>query len=126
MFSVWAPNAAKVSLFIGNSVLPMQSSGRGCFSTDYPAEAGSRYGFILEAGNPLPDPRSPSQPDGVHGLSEVIDHSAFSWSDDGWQPPALKNGIIYELHVGTFSPEGTFQGVIRRLPYLKDLGLTHI
>ncbi len=98
----------------------------GFFSIGLSASGGSRYGFRLDGSSPLPDPRSPSQPDGVHGLSEVVDHRSFPWTDHDWKSPSLRNGIIYELHVGTFSPEGTFEGVIRKLPYLKRLGITHI
>src|SRR6476619_3031445 len=90
------------------------------------ANPGSRYAFRVDGRSPVPDPRSPSQPDGVHGLSEVVDHRLFPWTDHDWKSAPLRNGIIYELHVGTFSPEGTFDGVISKLPYLKQLGITHI
>ncbi|HZD77205.1 MAG TPA: malto-oligosyltrehalose trehalohydrolase, partial [Acidobacteriaceae bacterium] len=76
--------------------------------------------------NPLPDPRSARQPDGVHGLSELVDHSAFAWDDDGWRPPALGSGVLYELHVGTFTQDGTLDAAIGRLEYLRELGVTHI
>ena len=76
--------------------------------------------------DPLPDPRSARQPDGVHGLSELVDHSAFAWNDDLWRPPALGSGVLYELHVGTFTQSGTLDAAIGRLEYLRELGVTHI
>jgi maltooligosyltrehalose trehalohydrolase len=82
--------------------------------------------FVLDQGDPLPDPRSPWQPHGVDGPSRVVDHSKFSWNDRSWQPPPLSSAIIYELHIGTFTPEGTFASAIARLPYLVELGITHV
>jgi maltooligosyltrehalose trehalohydrolase len=91
------------------------------------AHAGSRYGFLLDDDEkPLPDPRSERQPEGVHALSEVVDHSAFRWSDAGWRPPTLGSAVIYELHAGTFTPEGTLDAAIGKLEYLRDLGITYI
>ena len=91
------------------------------------AHAGSRYGFLLDdERKPVPDPRSARQPEGVHGLSEMVDHSAFAWSDAGWRPPTLGSAVIYELHVGTFTPEGTLDAAASRLEYLRELGITHV
>jgi len=87
---------------------------------------GSDYAFVLDGSGPLPDPRSPWQPYGVHGFSRMLDHSLFSWTDDRWQAPPLSSAVIYELHTGTFSPQGTFQGVAQKLDHLVDLGITHI
>ena len=84
------------------------------------------YAFYLDGKGPFPDPRSPWQPRGIHGASRTIDHSSFFWSDQGWHPKPLYNAVFYELHVGTFSPEGTFDGVITHLDHLVDLGITHI
>jgi maltooligosyltrehalose trehalohydrolase len=84
------------------------------------------YAFIVDGQGPFPDPRSMFQPTGVHGWSEGVDHSRFPWSDGHWQAPPLAAAILYELHVGTFSEAGTFEGVIPHLPYLVDLGITHI
>lgn len=84
------------------------------------------YAFRLDGGKPLPDPRSPHQPDGVHGRSRSVDHSAFSWTDSRWQAPPLASGLIYELHIGTFTPEGTFDSAVERIPYLQELGITHV
>ena len=90
------------------------------------AEHGARYGFSLDGGEPRPDPRSPSQPHGVLGLSQVIDHSRFAWRDGDWKGARLEGSILYELHVGTFTPEGTFDGAIEKLPHLVELGVTAV
>ncbi|HEX2241860.1 MAG TPA: malto-oligosyltrehalose trehalohydrolase, partial [Gammaproteobacteria bacterium] len=84
------------------------------------------YGFVLDGGEPLPDPRSPWQPLGIHGASRMVAHKAFSWTDQRWRAGPLSAAIIYELHVGTFTPQGTFAGVIDKLDYLAELGITHI
>jgi maltooligosyltrehalose trehalohydrolase len=81
---------------------------------------------MLDGTDPIPDPVSRSQPDGVHGLSQVIDPNRFQWTDGNWKGLSLPDFIIYELHVGTFTPEGTFDGVVSRLPYLVELGVTAI
>jgi maltooligosyltrehalose trehalohydrolase len=126
-FAVWAPRAERVDLAIRGSNLPMRRGDDGWFAVDdAEARAGDRYGFSLDGGSPLPDPRSPSQPDGVHGLSEVVDHLAFAWTDAGWHGAPLSAAVIYELHTGTFTPAGSFEAIIPRLPELADLGVTAI
>jgi maltooligosyltrehalose trehalohydrolase len=90
------------------------------------APPGTDYWFAIDGGDPRPDPRSPWQPAGVHGRSRTVDHGAFAWTDEGWQPPALETGILYEMHVGTFTPEGTFDAAIARIDHLVDLGITHL
>lgn len=87
---------------------------------------GTDYEFFLDGKGPFPDPRSPWQPQGVHGASRTLDHSRFAWSDHGWRPPPLFNAVFYELHVGIFSPEGTFNGAVKRLDQLVNLGITHV
>jgi maltooligosyltrehalose trehalohydrolase len=87
---------------------------------------GDRYHYRIDGGDPRPDPASRFQPDGVHGPSEVIDPSAFRWQQDRWRGRAVTDLVIYELHVGTFSPEGTFDGTRARLRALRDLGVTAI
>jgi len=105
----------------------MLSTRHGWWMLDSPlAGHGSDYAFVLDGSGPLPDPRSPWQPYGVHGFSRMLDHSLFSWTDDRWQAPPLSSAVIYELHTGTFSPQGTFQGVAQKLDHLVDLGITHI
>lgn len=91
------------------------------------ASTGSDYGFLIDDDPKVyPDPRSLWQPRGVHDLSRIYDHGAFSWSDAGFQAPPLSGAIIYELHVGTFTPEGTLDSAIDKLEYLKRLGITHV
>lgn len=84
------------------------------------------YGFSLDGGAPLPDPRSPHQPTAVHGLSRAVDHSAFEWHHARWRQVPLSSAVIYELHIGTFTPAGTFDAAAERLGYLRDLGVTHV
>jgi maltooligosyltrehalose trehalohydrolase len=87
---------------------------------------GDRYRFLLDGRGPFPDPASRFQPDGVHGASMVVDSTSFAWSDHGWRGVSMEDLVLYELHVGTFTPRGTFAGVEARLPYLRDLGATAI
>jgi maltooligosyltrehalose trehalohydrolase len=95
-------------------------------ASDAAAGPRTRYGFSIEGGEPRPDPRSASQPDGVLGLSEVVDHGMHPWTDSSWRGLSLDRLVLYELHVGTFSDEGTFDGVINRLPHLVELGVDAI
>jgi maltooligosyltrehalose trehalohydrolase len=107
--------------------MPMEDAGGGHrVLEDDTLAAGTDYGFVLDGEGPLPDPRSAWQPSGVHGLSRLVDHGAFSWTDAGWAPPPLARAVLYELHVGTFSPEGTFDGAAARLDHLASLGVTHV
>jgi maltooligosyltrehalose trehalohydrolase len=86
----------------------------------------ARYWYVLDRGVTKPDPASQSQPEGVHGPSEVIDHDAFLWTDAGWESVPLEDMLIYELHVGTFTPQGTFEAILPRLSALRELGVTAI
>jgi maltooligosyltrehalose trehalohydrolase len=107
----------------------LASDGRGYWSARFDdVGPGVRYRYRLGKDNRrvFPDPASRYQPEGVHGPSEVIDAAAFRWTDHEWQPPRLDDLVIYELHVGTFSPPGTFHGAIDRLPYLAQLGVSAI
>ncbi len=126
-FRVWAPAARQVSVVIGTQAFPMFEAGGGWwFLESEQARHGTDYAFILDGSEPLPDPRSMWQPHGVHGFSRVLDHTRFQWTDSRWQPQPLSGAVIYELHTGTFSPEGTFRGVKSRLDYLAELGITHV
>jgi maltooligosyltrehalose trehalohydrolase len=125
-YRVWAPRASTVVLRVDSSDVPMQQSGGGWWAADRARRAGERYGYLVDGDGPLPDPRSAFQPEGVHGLSAVVDHGAFAWTDAGWQAPPLASAVLYELHVGTFTPEGTFDAAIAKLPHLVDLGVTHV
>ena len=90
------------------------------------AKAGDRYAYFLDGQGPFPDPASRFQPEGPHGASEIVDPHAFSWSDLGWRGVGLDDLLLYELHVGTFTPEGTFASAAERLAYLRDLGVTAV
>jgi len=126
-FRVWAPHAQRVDLAIAGRNVAMRRGDGGWFEAhDEQAAAGDRYGFALDGAAPLPDPRSPSQPDGVHGLSQVVDHGAFAWNDAGWHGMPLGSAVLYELHAGTFTAEGTFDAAIARLPHLVELGVSAV
>jgi maltooligosyltrehalose trehalohydrolase len=90
------------------------------------ADPGSDYAFSLDEGPSRPDPRSAFQPQGIHGPSRVVDHAAFAWGDAGWRGVPLAGSVLYECHVGTFSADGTFDGAIKHLGYLADLGVDAI
>lgn len=91
-----------------------------------PAKPGDDYGFVLDGEGPFPDPRSPSQPNGIHQLSRLVNQDAFRWTDRHWNAPPLSSGVIYELHIGTFTPRGTFRSAISKLDHLVKLGVTHV
>jgi maltooligosyltrehalose trehalohydrolase len=116
-FRVWGPRAKRVSVVVDGERYAMEREPRGWWAATVDgAHAGSRYGFLLDDDEtPVPDPRSARQPEGVHGLSELVDHTAFAWSDAGWRPPTLASSVIYELHPGTFTAEGTLDAAIARL-----------
>ncbi len=119
-FGVWAPGRAQVDLVLDDTRIPMTANGDWWKAV---AE-GTDYGFSLDGGPLRPDPRSTWQPSGVHGASRVYDHGAFTWTDARWHGVPLAGAICYELHVGTFTPEGTFDSAIDRLDHLVDLGIT--
>lgn len=125
-FRVWAPHARQVSLRIASGDLAMRRSPDGTFSAQAAARTGDKYFYLLDKYKPLPDPISRLLPEGVHGPTAIVDPSVFPWSDWGWRGLELRDYIIYELHVGAFSPEGTFDGIIQRLDYLKSLGVSAI
>jgi maltooligosyltrehalose trehalohydrolase len=123
-FAVWAPTPGTVELVLDDRSVPMRRDDAGWWrATVEGAGAGMRYGYRLEDGPVRPDPRSPWQPDGVDGLSAVVDHGAFRWTDERWRGLSLRGAVLYELHVGTFSAAGTFDGVIEHLPHLVELGV---
>lgn len=127
MLQVWAPQARKVEAQIGKNRVPMERHPGGWWRiTTSLAVHGGDYSFIVDSERPFPDPRSQRQPHGVHGPSRIVGHEDFSWQDGEWNSPPLSSAVIYELHVGTFSPEGTFDGVLKRLDHLVKLGVTHV
>jgi maltooligosyltrehalose trehalohydrolase len=128
LFRVWAPLAQReVGLHIGGETLAMQRSDRGWWELDAPvAVAGADYTYFIDGDGPLPDPRSPWQPEGIDGPSRLLDHEDFSWQHDTWHAAPLAQALLYELHVGTFTPQGTFDAAIGKLDYLAGLGVTHV
>jgi maltooligosyltrehalose trehalohydrolase len=130
---VWAPYARIVAVVLEDGAgahrepVALTAEERGYFSGFLPAAGpGTRYRLRLDDESLVADPASRLQPEGVHGPSMVVDPAAFTWEVDAWQVPPFRDWVLYELHVGTFTPEGTFTAVIPRLPYLKDLGVTAI
>lgn len=121
VFRVWAPGASRVDLVLDGRRAPMRPAGEGWFEGE--AE-GLDYRFSLDGGDTLPDPRSPWQPEGVHGPSRVVDHGSFEWTDGSWTGMHLPSAILYELHVGTFTPQGTFDAAIGKLDHLVELGVS--
>jgi maltooligosyltrehalose trehalohydrolase len=127
-FRVWAPFAKRVDVCLdaGKRIETLRQDGDGYYIAEVPdVEPGAEYELRLDSGPPRPDPASRLQLDGVHGPSRVLD-LAFDWKDTGWRGVALRNYVMYELHVGTFSRAGTFRGVAAELRRLKELGVTAI
>ena len=129
-FRVWAPAQKSIKLRLiskggGVNELPMQRDGDD-FVANVAASAGDRYWYVLDDGLAVPDPVSRYLPEGVHGPTEIVDPAAFCWTDSSWRGLDLRDYIIYELHIGTFTPEGMFESVIGKLEYLKQLGITVI
>lgn len=126
-FRVWAPRAKSVEVSVDGRSWNMAAASGGWWSSlEISVDPQSEYGFCLDGGHPLPDPRSASQPQGVNGLSRLIDHSRFVWHDQSWQGKPLPGEIIYELHIGTFSPSGNFAGAIPHLDHIKSLAANFI
>jgi maltooligosyltrehalose trehalohydrolase len=128
-FRVWAPAARSVTLRLmranGHQDWPMQSSGDQHFWLQAFANAGDRYFYIVDQNKPVPDPVSRLLPEGVHGPTAIVAPN-FAWTDAAWRGLPLRDYVIYELHIGTFTPEGTFDAAISKLAYLKELGITVI
>jgi maltooligosyltrehalose trehalohydrolase len=124
-FRVWAPTPDEVRLRVGGADHPLEHAGYDIYEATLDAGAGADYEFVLD-GTPLPDPCSRWQPEGLRGPSRIVDAEAFKWTDGGFRIPGLQDAVIYELHVGTFSPEGTFEGAIPHLRELAELGVTAI
>jgi len=123
---VWAPRVQMVELVLDRESTPMLEKEGGWWQAEKSPGHGEDYWFVLDGEGPFPDPRSPWQPRGVDGPSRRLDHSRFEWSDQGFQPVPLSSAVIYELHVGTFSPQGTFKGVLHKLDHLAELGVSHV
>ncbi|WP_326685099.1 malto-oligosyltrehalose trehalohydrolase [Streptomyces microflavus] len=126
-FEVWAPEADTVVLEAAEVRYPMERDPlrEGWWSAGAEAVDGDRYGFRVDDGPLLPDPRSRRQPDGPDGPSAVVDQGAYAWRE-GWAGRRLTRAVLYELHVGTYTPEGTFDSAAARLGHLAELGITHV
>ena len=130
-FRIWSPGAHTLELQLHSGAAagkhPLARREGGLFETWVKgAAAGDRYTYLIDGSDALPDPASRYQPDGVHAASQVVDPAAFRWTDSHWRRRPARDLIVYELHVGTFTPEGTFAAAQQRLPYLRDLGITTI
>jgi maltooligosyltrehalose trehalohydrolase len=127
-FSVWAPKAQhSVDLVLDEhgheSRAAMQPTRDGHWEVDHDAPVGTRYAFSLDGGEPLPDPRALRLPDGPSGFGAVVDYTQFNWTDQAWRGVPLPGAVVYELHVGTFTHEGTFDAAIEHLDHLTELGI---
>lgn len=129
-FRVWAPRASSLAVRICGEQERSVDLVRGADDIFegrvYGVGPGADYAYLIDGSLQRPDPVSRSQPRGVHGPSRVVDTQAFNWSDAQWRGRCLEDYLVYELHVGTFSAEGTFAAVIPKLPYLRDLGVTAV
>ncbi|KAB1078703.1 malto-oligosyltrehalose trehalohydrolase [Methylobacterium soli] len=126
-FALWAPTAQDVRLVLDGQDHPLAEAGEGWRRAEVPGvRAGARYGFRIDGDLVVPDPASRFQPEDVSGLSELIDPKAYAWNDASWTGRPFEEAVIYELHVGTATPEGTYAGLEARLGDLRDLGVTAI
>ena len=123
LFRVWAPDASLVSVeCLEHGKFMMQKSDNGYFSVMVSeCSPGDLYRFSVDSAGSFPDPASRFQPQGVHGPSQVIDPYEFNWTDRNWKGIPRETIILYELHIGTFTPEGTFESAAEKLEYLKKL-----
>ncbi len=130
-FDVWAPRPERVRLVIGSEVLEMRRGPDDWWTPTEPVPTTHAeevdYGYLLdEDTEPLPDPRSRRQPDGVHARSRTFDPAAYSWGDRAWPGRELAGAVIYELHIGTFTPEGTFDAALTKLDHLRSIGVDFV
>ena len=129
-FRVWAPKLSQIEVVLTGDApdaLPMTKGQDGYWSASVPyVKPGTKYWYRLDGTALRPDPASQAQPGGVHGPSQIVDHRSFRWSDRAWKGLPLERLVVYELHVGTFTPEGTFDAIIPRLPILRREGITAI
>ncbi|PZF82626.1 malto-oligosyltrehalose trehalohydrolase [Jiangella anatolica] len=126
-FALWAPAARRVVLLAGGRRATAVAAPGGWWTAHAPAPPGTDYGWQLDdSPDVLPDPRAAWLPHGVEGRGRTYDHGAFGWTDGDWRGRPLAGAVLYELHIGTFSPAGTFDGAIERLDHLVALGVTHV
>ena len=129
-YRIWAPEKRRVEVQIhphgceSMRVLPLSSDADGYHSVvDSAGVAGDRYQYVVDGAGPFPDPASRAQPEGVHSVSQVVDPQTYAWQDAEWKCPPLRDLVLYEVHVGTFTPAGTFRAAIEKLPHLRDMGI---
>jgi maltooligosyltrehalose trehalohydrolase len=127
-FRVWAPRRRQVEVCLpearGLRYLPLEPRAQGYFEGIHPVAPGRLYKYRLDGGDCFPDPCSRFQPEGSHGPSRVVDATEHAWKDGDWRGIPLKGQVLYEVHLGTFTPEGTYAAAARKLPLLKELGIT--
>ncbi len=121
--SVWAPHADAVDLMLRESRRPMARGDDGWWRVTCEVAPDASYAFSVDGGEPRPDPRGLRLPDGPHGWSQLFDTGAFAWTDDGWTGSPLEGAVLYELHVGTFTAEGSLDAAAARLGHLVELGV---
>ena len=128
-FRLWAPAVERVEIeLVGEpGAIPMLAQAGGWHElTTERAAAAARYRFVLPDGMRVPDPASRYQPEDVHGPSEIVNPAAWSWNDSGWNNRPWEEAVIYELHIGAFTREGTFRAAIEKLDHLRHLGVTAV
>ncbi|MGW5684361.1 malto-oligosyltrehalose trehalohydrolase [Nonomuraea sp. NPDC003754] len=127
IFEVWAPQATSVEIETMGRREPLRAGSGGWWSAEVAgAGHGTDYRYLVDGEGPYPDPRSRRQPEGIFGPSRVYDHARFTWSDHDWKGRDLRGSVIYELHVGTFTTEGTFTAALERLDHLVELGVDFV
>jgi len=122
--SVWAPDADQVEVVLAESAHPMSRGAGGWWHVAVAVEPDAAYAFSLDGGDPMPDPQGLRLPDGPDGWSQLFNPGEFVWSDGSWRGVSLQGAVIYELHVGTFTPEGTLDAAVERLDHVVELGAT--
>jgi len=124
---VWAPVARHLEVVAGERRTPMTAVGNGWYAAPATSAAEDRrYHLSVDGSDPVTDPRTASQPEGINGPSELVDHEAFPWTDGDWRGLPLTDAVIYELHTGTFSEAGTFDGIVEKIPHLRNLGVNTV
>ncbi|HEY5488772.1 MAG TPA: alpha-amylase family glycosyl hydrolase, partial [Candidatus Limnocylindrales bacterium] len=123
---VWAPNAERVEGVLADRRVVLERREGGWWLSAESLPPGTDYAFSIDGSEALPSPRARWQPTGVQGPSRIVDPGAFEWHDAGWQAAPLASAVIYELHIGTFTDDGTFDAAIARLDHLVSLGVTHV
>ncbi|MGV7093411.1 malto-oligosyltrehalose trehalohydrolase [Siccibacter turicensis] len=124
-FRLWATGQQTVTLRVSGEDLAMNPIGEGWFEREVPGVcAGDEYRFVLADGMTVPDPASRAQKEDVNGPSRVVDHRSYRWQHSEWKGRPWEESVVYEMHIGTFTPEGTFRAAIEKLPYLAELGVT--